>query len=304
MNWTHELLWQKAARYFQRAQLLPRDSTEFGLFSAVSIEFLGRSALASVHPSMLADPGDDNILYACSVVSVKNPRSVQAKTVFVRCKHVIEAFTKDDFTSVMLLIDMRNEEVHSGGLPFETLEPGKWLPGYFRAGKKLAEFQGRSIEAWLGNLEAGVANKVLRGAEETLIGKIKKRVGAHATIHDELTDKDRIAKQALVDETMDASRWTRGQKIVSCPACKSKCLLTGEEIRRSEPVLDEDEEICVEVTVLPTVLECCCCSLHLASNDELNVVELGGLFTFRECTSPIEYYARDFADYYAEDERY
>lgn len=302
MNWTQDVLWKKAILYLQRAISLPREGAEFGLFAAVSIEFLGRSALASVHPSLLADSGGDNILYACNVGNIKNPRSVPAKTVFLRCQSVIEAFTEADFGSVMLVIEMRNEEVHSGGLPFEMLEPGKWLPGYFRAGKKLVEYQGRTIENWLGNEEAKVASSVLREAETTLISKMKKLVSAHATISEGQSVEERVAKQALMDEAVAATRWRQSRKTVSCPACKSKCLLSGEVVRRSEPVLDEDEEICVEVTVLPTMLECCYCSLKLASNDELSVVDLGGLFTFQECTPAIEYYRQDVEDYYGGEE--
>jgi len=139
MNWSYEALLDKAVVNAKRAfEGENRESELFAFWATLSLEFLGRAVLAKIHPSLLADPQTpESVLYACGVSSPKQAKSVAAKTVFLRCKIIVPGFSEADFGLCMMLMDRRNEELHSGIPGFEDLNLERWLADYYRIVKKL-----------------------------------------------------------------------------------------------------------------------------------------------------------------------
>ena len=60
MSWERDPLFAKSRLFFGRAFDLPRDDPQFGLWCAFGLELLARAALASVSPTLLAEPDDDH----------------------------------------------------------------------------------------------------------------------------------------------------------------------------------------------------------------------------------------------------
>ena|ERR1700674_1353063 len=122
MDWTSEALYGKARVYIQRAQNEKLDSPLFGFWMSLSLELLCRAALAKIHPVLLADPTkEENIQYVFGINPKKNPKSVQAKTVFARRSVFIPNFTDKMSVHCLIMADRRNSELHSGMKSFSGL---------------------------------------------------------------------------------------------------------------------------------------------------------------------------------------
>ena len=95
MIWSYDSLWQKTKTYVDRALAQERESDEFALWSALTLEFLARATLARVHPALLADPRTGaNLLHVFGYGTLDSPKSIMAKTVFERCRVIVPEFTK------------------------------------------------------------------------------------------------------------------------------------------------------------------------------------------------------------------
>lgn len=104
MLWTEELLFNKAKLYMQRANAEDTESPLYPFWASLSLEFLCRAALAKVHPALLADPREArNIFYACGLPIKGLAKSIQAKTVFLRCTEIIKNFDQVSVTVIKIL---------------------------------------------------------------------------------------------------------------------------------------------------------------------------------------------------------
>jgi hypothetical protein len=56
MSCEKDPLWAKSKLYFGYALEVPRDDARFGLWCAMGLELLARAAIASISPTLLADP--------------------------------------------------------------------------------------------------------------------------------------------------------------------------------------------------------------------------------------------------------
>ncbi len=293
MDWSQDSLWNKAKLYAERAFSERRTSSLFPLLATIALEFLGRATLAKVNPVLLADPrGDDHILYACGYGSGKMPKSVSATTVFRRCQSIIPDFTQADLKSVMILMDKRNAELHSGELPYEDFPTQLWLTNYFRVCRLLLDFLGFSLEELFGEEDGRTAYQMIEAAAENRKAKVLKRIAAHRTIFgdwsaEEQQEKRETGKMRLVPVGHPS-------KEVSCPSCGSRCRITGEEVRAIDRL--EDDELVREIIVLPTYLHCLVCNLELRGYEALQIAELGGQFTVEKPIELAEYYF-DYDDY-------
>ncbi len=162
MEWTYEALWGKSKLYLQRALSTDRQTAEFPFFAILSLEFLARSVLAKIHPSLLADPQDENsILYANGIPSTDKPKSVRAKTVFLRLRWIVSEFSKEDEAHCLRFAELRNRELHSGGAPFENLPSGSWVPELYTVTDKLMNHLGLDLQELLGKDDATAAQRII-----------------------------------------------------------------------------------------------------------------------------------------------
>lgn len=289
--WTYDKLWLKAKVYIQKAFEEDRDGDMFPFWSAIALELIARATLASVHPVLLADPREgENILYVFGYHKkpLYNPISIPTKTVLERCEVVVANFTDSEKAFCKDITIRRNEELHSGGLGFDSYPTNKWLSKYFKVLKILLEFQKKSLEDFLGIDEADAAEEMIAEREATLEKSIRDRISKHKKFFDnlELIMKDERVEKSKLEKSFAIRHY---RKDLTCPACGNLGMLGGKLISVSESIAG-DSEIIQNLNVLPTYFKCFCCNLELNNHAELDVVELGGQYKMEEIYDPREYF--------------
>ena len=289
--WSYDKLWLKAKVYMQKAFDEDRDGDMFPFWSAIALEFVARATLASVHPALLASPQEgSHILYVFGYYKPApyKPISIPTKTVLERCKVVVVNFTDNEKTFCEDITSRRNEELHSGGLGFDSYPTSKWLSKYFKVLKILLEFQGKTLEDFLGKDESKAAEEMIAERDATLEKSIRDRISKHSKSFSSLA----LAVQTELIEKSKAEKWfaiRHYRKDLTCPACSNLGVLSGKLISVSESIAGESE-IIQNLNVLPTHFKCFCCDLELHNHTELDVIELGGQYKVEEIYDPREYF--------------
>jgi len=160
-----------------------------------------------------------------------------------------------------------------------------WLPRFYEACKPLLSFQEKSMDEFFGAEEAKAAETMLKSAADEAAKKVNGLIQEHAEAWAAKSESDRIT---LSNEADMAAQAHLGH-VVDCPACGSKCLLTGEEIRQQSPSL-EDDLLVVRRIMLPTKFTCTACELEIVGHPALHAANLGGQFTSTSYYDPLEYY--------------
>jgi hypothetical protein len=281
MTWTHDGLWQKTKVYVKRTFDLDRDSPLFPFWAILSLEMLARAALAKVHPVLLADPtGGENILYACGFPSPKAPKSIPAKTVFSRCQKVVADFTEEEFKICMTLVDRRNQELHTGAASFEDFPTTIWLADFFRISELLLRSQGLELSDLFDEDEAKAAQVMIEASRNKARKKASDQIAAAKRTFQALPEQERNNLRGSASAKAKQARRLFG-KLISCPACDSEAVITGENVRSTEPRLEEGL-IIQETVMIPTLLRCFSCQLELNGHSLLHGAQLGGQYTVRK----------------------
>jgi hypothetical protein len=297
--WDEDLLWEKAKLYVERARNEDQSGPWFPFWSILALELLGRAVLASVHPALLADPREgEHILYAFGYGAPKRPRSIAAWTVFNRCSKVVEDFTEGDAAGAISLIELRNEELHSGGTPFAGLSTGVWLADYYRLCQILLSALGKELDDLFGEDDARAAETMIAGAAEEIEGEVKGEIAARRTSLEALSSEEqaerRIAARAFVDRnTSELQTAATVGFETPCPACESPAWMSGELVRLGDPQAHEDV-IVQEAIKIPTRLQCAACGLDLIGHGRLHAAGRGGLFSAELSEDPASFYNIQF----------
>lgn len=276
----------------ERALNVPRDDDLFPFWASLSLELLARATLSHVSPVLLAEavePDGRNLLHALGLTpKIKNfvPKSLQTSDVLTRCEQVVPNFTKDLEIFCRGLTNKRNEELHSGSLPFAQLQNHTWLPRFYEAATVFLKFQSKTLSDFVGPEEATAAEKMLTAVADEAAKSVQKLINAHLEVW---KNKNQIERDALALSAKNAARPWRGH-VVDCPACGSQALLNGEEIRQQAPVL-ENEELVVRSLMLPNELVCEACGLTVRSHNQLYAAGLGSQYTNTATFDPVEFYA-------------
>lgn len=300
-GWNYDTLWQKAKLYIDRALSEERDGPLFPFWAALALELLARATLAKVHPALLAEP--DCILMAFDYdTGAKAPKSVMAKTVFLRCQKIVPGFGDEELKTCMSIIERRNEELHSGTLAFEEFPTSLWLSSYFRICKLLLSSQGQSLKAFLGRDEADAAEKMIAASEQQVLAAVQKAIADKKSEFGKLglTEQQRRhgTSETSVEELQDTSK-----HLVTCPACGAKAIITGERVRAGATRL-EGELMHRDIAFLPTKFRCYCCELELAGHTSLHAAGLGGQYSITESYDPVERYGEMLLEDLAADAAY
>lgn len=289
MNWSLSSLWQKAKIYAERAHKQPRDSALFPFWSSLAMEFLARAALAKISPALLADPrGEESMMYAFNFPA-KEPKSIPMQTVLRRCRVMVPGFSEELSISVQALVNLRNEELHTGRAAFDDYPTRLWLTDYYRSSRVLLLHLDKSLEDFLGKSEANVAQKMIDAAvgkiAKEVQGKINKAKGVFEALDAEVQEQKRKDGELEV-------HWKKvvSSKTVECPACGAQALLNGNEVNESEPRLEGDE-VLIEFVLLPSKFECFTCGLEIEGYGKLNAAGLGGQYTYEFREDATEHYA-------------
>lgn len=282
-------LWTKSKVYIDKA-LKARDQQDdagFHLWAAISLELLGKAALAYIHPALVADPSDiKSLLAACGVSTTTQLKSITAKTVFERLKSTCKEFDSKRSDECMTMMNRRNAELHSGQSPTLGLNQKAWLPVFWRNASLILEAQGRTLDDWLGSTEAERVAAILNDSAETgrqgVLARIERRRNEFEARYPEGSqqreDAIRRASQRPEPISVDFKYLS-----VTCPACELPAWLEGEEWNREtiDTIVDDEDDPwfggyfdVVLITYGVEGFECPECSLELRGQDEIEIAEL------------------------------
>ena len=259
--WSEDELWAKGKLYVQRALEVGREDSLYPFWMSLALEFLARAALSKISPVLNADQREEkNILFGLGIETSGTPKTIPLHTVYSRCERLVQGFEKSHRNFCDFLGFQRNEELHTGGLPFENLKLQDWLKDYFTVVEVLCRHLERSLEDLLGNVEGGAARELLLADSAQLESSVKEMVAAHMKVFD---GKLEAEKSNLREEARVGCRFPDdSSKRVDCPSCSSPNLVRGREIGRSRPYY-EDGNLLEEVTMLSQSYYCHACGLNL-----------------------------------------
>ena len=296
MIWSEHEYWKKGRLYIGRAQSARADEGLYPFWMALAMEFIARAALSKVSPVLNADPKKvDNIYFALGVKDVGKPQSLPLHAVFTRCVSLVDGFEDKHRAFCDLLALQRNEELHTGALTFENLNLNSWLQRYYEVLDIFCRHLDHDLDDLLGTDEANVAREMVKGSAEGLESSVKQRIAAHKRVFE---DKDKDERQQLSNSARIQSQ--SGEitadlaTTVECPACSSSGLVTGREIRKSEPYL-KDDYLVEEIRGMTEAFVCYACGLRLSNLSEIRWSGIEPNFTAEASTSlhelqEMEYY--------------
>ena len=188
MSWERDPLYAKARLFFEHAFDENRDDPVFGLWCSLGLELLARAALASVSPTLLAQPNNEQkyLLHALNRGSERTPRkSITAAQVLGLCRTLFSEFTDGDLKAALALINRRNEELHSGAAAFDEYPQSQWLAGFYRACQSLSTAMGESLVNLFGEEEASAATDILTENQKNVMQQVQNSIAAHVKVFQE-----------------------------------------------------------------------------------------------------------------------
>ena len=191
----------------------------------------------------------------------------------------------------MLHMARRNEELHAGSTPFDSLKTTAWLPAYYHTCTVLVESFEEKLELLLGKDEADLAATMIAASLDESAKAVLKSVTAHKTVWEGKSDSERtkLSRQSAVWATRH-----EGHR-VPCPACGNDAIVTGTAI--SAPLRNVEGYRIVETQqYLPAKFECVSCQLKISGLSQLSGCGLGNTYKAT--------FTYDLAEYYAPNDDY
>lgn len=300
MNWSKDALFSKAKLFIGRATVEDKDSSFYGIFSALALELLARAALANIHPSLLAEPeaNQKSLLYALGYSDFSiSPKSIMTRQVFSLCGSLIPNFNSDLQKLALSMMDRRNEELHSGGVAFQEYNQDQWIGSFYRVCQVLTESMGESLVSFLGKECAAEAEILISESDK----RIKKEVLDKISARKKTYEDDLENNKEVIDKLVDRSRLEIEQKVhqgyhrVLCPCCGNDALIYGKESAVCHNEIYEDSVV-VKNNVIPNTFRCNVCGLKLSSYAELQVAGLPLHYTNTYNYDPVDYFSIDLGE--------
>lgn len=227
---SHEAIWAKAKLFVNRSfDAIENDDESLAmLWAACSLELLAKAALCRISPLLVADPTDDgkSLLLAAGLPGDSTRyKSIPAKALFSRCAR---AFQKFDQKAANLIAQQRNEELHSGALPYSTAsDRPAWWERYWSLTEVLVVSQHETLEDFVGtpgrvaaaqaHLDRNSRNVQLR--VEAMFDAARQRLDRGETIPTQYVSSDFHA-------------------LAVCPVCGSQGEIYGWDVSHSEFLSD------------------------------------------------------------------
>jgi hypothetical protein len=272
--WDAEQYWAKAVKYFNQMQAQPPGEPVAPFYAALSVEFFARAAICAIHPALNADPRaeGDHILFAFGLPSTAQPRSIPIHSVIARLVRLYPGkFTDDHRKQAVLIIYLRNEELHSASLPFEALTEKDWLAAYYDVVLTIAALLKKRQKDLFPNVKAARAAKaILKAEQDQRLGNVKKKIGIAKHSFDALPPAEQAARQQT---SAQALRLAHPSSVSKCPACQSPVLLRGTVIHQGEPKFN-GETLVNDVRSATTGIACRACTLQLTGAAEIAIAGL------------------------------
>lgn len=290
----YEPLYSKSKKYIERAKSFQAagDMEMCQLWASLALELVAKAALAKIHPVLVADPQDvDSLFAACGKTFSTSRKSIMAKTVFERLRHVTPYFMQGEKDFCMDMANRRNAELHSGELPFFGMREGAWIPKFWRVCKIVLEAQDKTFADWLGE-EAG----------ETAEAEIKTANTSEVVNGKFLTAEKKFQNDFPTDEAKNLIRattkfvntsWqplfgrTHSDKFhaIQCPVCKCEAAVSGEEWEEVVSTLEQPGEPWMELVdtiYFTSGFRCTTCELKLDGREELDLAGIVEEFVHTE----------------------
>lgn len=305
MAWDRDSLWAKACVYMERAFNESKDDPLFGLWAALGLELLARSAVSHVSPTLLAEPDREHkqLLHALGRGSERIPKkSLGPAQVLQLCSTLFDQFTDEHQKVSTAIINRRNEELHSGISAFDEYPSSQWLSGFCRSCKALCECQGKNLAELFGEEEAENAEDLLAQVRSEVESTIKSSIAAHKKVFDAKVSEEQAKARAAADDLAKRLSW-EGHHRVDCPACGSPASVSGVLYGR-EHVSHDDGEVVVRQPVSPRNFECSACGLKLSGYAQLEVTGMGGRHTRTSRYTPEDYFGLVDPDNFEPDFKY
>lgn len=286
-TWTEDSLFAKAKVYIEQMEKSVAGDWQYGLWSALCLELLARSALAHISPVLLADAKYwQNLIHALGMAPTAKrftPMSISSKEVFDRLSELLPDFTGELVGFCSQHIKRRNAELHSGETSFIGISTAAWLPKFYKASKILLESMDRDIADFVRDPDN--VNNMIDSLEDAAAKSVKQDINSYARVWLNKDDDER--KKA----TMQALTWANrhsGHR-VTCPACESPALIHGTV---NGPVATEvgDDEVTQRQTMLPSSFECIACGLKITGFSKLAACDLGDTFTEKSTYTAAEFF--------------
>ncbi len=285
--WSSEALFNKALLYVGEMERHTAGDWQFGLWSALNLELVGRAALAHISPTLLADGKDwRNVYHALGhAPTVKRfaPSSVTTNEVFSRLQELLPDFRTELVDFCVKHTARRNAEVHTGEDMFASLGTSLWLPKYYASCKVLLQSMGKSLDDLFD--DAKTAEEMIALLEDAAAKAVEQDIKAHKQVWQNKTAEER--EIALAQATAWAMRQA-GHR-AECPACGSPSLIPGSPQGAVTTEIGEDM-IVQRQTTLPSSFECVACGLRIRGLSKLSACGLGDAFTATSSFSAAEFF--------------
>jgi hypothetical protein len=286
-----DALYGKAATYARRAFKAKEagEDDAYQLWATLSLELLGKFALARIHPSLVVDPKNPNSMLEASGISTATAvKTIDANEVFLRLKHVVPGFNSLTFNACKDLADRRNAELHSGHAAYIGISLEEWEGKLWHAVRLILQAADKDLEDFIGGAAAekeALLAHLSHVKNQTALQKIEH---AKDSFSKDADGKKRSLK-ALEELRVESGKrswwdlyrqtkwtyykyWTR-----TCPACECTAVLGAD--KDYEELTDNQDEVTpgyeeVETTYSPAEFICEQCGLHLIGTDELRAAGL------------------------------
>ncbi len=274
----------KSKAYVRKALLrkASKDFDEYQLWASLALELLAKSRLASIHPCLIADPTHSDSMFAAAGVNLSTDiKTITAKTLFERLKHVTPHFDARVTKFCLEIALRRNSELHSGDTPFKTMKLGVWESEYWYAAAVILKAQSRTLDDWLGTDQSDVPKRIAKLAEEAKAHAAKEKLKATAALFGRFSkaDRERMLSESEKLEyyhhkdlfkLLAEPKWAQ-----KCPSCGGKAYLTGFLVDESITNTSTDKHGAweeVEGTYIAEEFSCPICKLSLEGAVELEAV--------------------------------
>jgi hypothetical protein len=288
-EWSEEALFCKAMLYFQQMESYDTNDWRYGFWSALGLEFLARAALAHISPVLLAKAISNNwqnLAHALGIPPTEKnfvPNSVRVTDVFDRLHKLIPDFSKEIRQFCNKHMGIRNSEIHSGNLAFESSLTSGWLPRFYSACRVLTESMGRGLEDLIP--DSTVAYDLIHSLEKKIEEEVTRAIEDRKRIWSDETETE---KAAALSRATSWARRSSGHR-TGCPSCQSPALLKGSPTGSVSTKVD-DGEIVQKQKQMPSSFECIACGLRISGLSRLSACGLGDAFSETTFYTPEEYF--------------
>lgn len=276
----YDVLWVKAMAFVNRALDNDEDFEVRAFWAACSLELLAKAALTRINPALIADVerGGNSLLIAAGLQQDSSKFvTVQAKTVFGRCKAISHQF---DVNAALRVAGNRNSYIHSGAPFCAAIPERRWWEDYWPLVSILLAAQERDLADFVGEDRETEIETILaqseQHAKERLEAQMERaKITWLRRTQSELTATDiaRVRARTVNRRTFTSS--------YECPVCESSGQLRGDDTAEEQYVGEIDEEghyVGTVYSVITDEFACSACGLMVLGPGAVGLADLPDQF--------------------------